>query len=107
LDKLLAVTACDRQVEQLNHRHLHLSRAVKPSTGVGQQLKKPPIRPSIDVNEFAVALVHEGGKVATPRLRRVTLSRRRGTVQIGPSLRPIQVTWLTIAAEGRNALADT
>jgi hypothetical protein len=30
-----------------------------------------------------------------------------GNVRIGPSQRVIKVTWLTITAEGRKALADT
>jgi hypothetical protein len=47
-------------------------------------------------DEMLTGLVENGLAKSTP-----------GTVRIGPSLRPIQVTWLTITAEGRKALADT
>jgi hypothetical protein len=46
-------------------------------------------------DEILTGLVENGLAKSTP-----------GTVRIGPSLRPIQVTWLTITAEGRKALAD-
>ena len=47
-------------------------------------------------DETLTGLVENGLAKSTP-----------GTVRIGPSLRPIQVIWLTITAEGRKALADT
>jgi hypothetical protein len=46
-------------------------------------------------DEMLTGLVENGLAKSTP-----------GTVRIGPSLRPIQVTWLTLTAEGRKALAD-
>jgi hypothetical protein len=46
-------------------------------------------------DETLTGLVENGLAKSTP-----------GTVRIGPSLRPIQVIWLTITAEGRKALAD-
>jgi hypothetical protein len=47
-------------------------------------------------DEMLTGLVENGLAKSTP-----------GTVRIGPSLRRIDVTWLTITAEGRKALADT
>ena len=44
-------------------------------------------------DEMLTGLVENGLAKSTP-----------GTVRIGPSLRPIQVIWLTITAEGRKAL---
>jgi hypothetical protein len=47
-------------------------------------------------DETLTGLVDKGLAKSTP-----------GTVRIGPSQRPINVTWLTITAEGRKALAGT
>jgi hypothetical protein len=47
-------------------------------------------------HEILTEIVDKGLAKATP-----------GTVRIGPSQRAIKVTWLTITATGRQALADT
>ena len=76
----------------------------KPSSG-GKRLALGMLAGSPDGCTKSVLLAHGlKGETSTRLVDKGLAKSTPGTVRIGPSQRPINVTWLTITAEGRRVL---